>query len=114
MYLEVGGSTLVRFGGDLYTCDGRDMDKLGEVTPARMLSQCASYSKMADGVALGYRAPMIHIAGRGDIIKFIDPAYRGRKKYGATQDRDRETGPDFVLRNKPQMTLAQNAYMGAI
>ena len=80
MYLEVGGSTLVRFGGDLYTCDGRDMDKLGEVTPARMLSQCASYSKMADGVALGYRAPMIHIAGRGGYNKVYRPRLPGAQE----------------------------------
>ena len=40
IYLAVGGSILVLIGGDLYTRDGRGVDKLGALTPAKILAQC--------------------------------------------------------------------------
>ena len=59
IYLAVGGSILVRTGGDIYTCDGRGEDRLGELTPSKILAKCPLYSKMAEGphghiLALGF------------------------------------------------------------
>ena len=34
IYRAVGGSTVVRIGGDLYARDGQDVDRPGELTPA--------------------------------------------------------------------------------
>ena len=50
IHLDVRGSIVVLIGGDLYKCDGRGVDMLGELTPVRILAKCPLYSKMVDGL----------------------------------------------------------------
>ena len=88
-------SILVRIGDDLYTCDGWNANKLGELTPAKILAQCALYSRMADGF-LWHIGPLGRISrAEEDITMSIDLAYWVRKQYGAQSDTDREDAPDF-------------------
>ena len=50
MYLAVGGSIIVRIGDDLYMREELGLGKLGELTPSKILAQCALYSKMVAGL----------------------------------------------------------------
>ena len=93
MCLAVGGSILVRIGVDLYMRDESGPGNLGELTPVKIIAQCALYSEMAEGLL--WHVGSIGCVSRveADMLNYIGRAYSGLEIYGVTSDRGIESAP---------------------
>ena len=81
------------------------LENLGELTPAKILAQCALYSNMVAGL-LWYIGPIGCVSRvEADILMYIDRAYSGRKIYGVTPDRDIKYEPYYFHHDESRMGL---------